>query len=246
MLFEQFCENRDDIEWVYKNGDTGQQYFSIVYRDGLQNQWLFYADYIIMKKDGTVWVIETKGGESKGKDKNIDMIWQMTIGCHSHRNSNFQGSRLSFLLSYLFGISQSLYCWLSSKIDPLLRLILTHLNSEIPWFSSGSFLYVQFYLLIATAVGGSIFLVKTGSVLSINQQWVWGRNPNQGLLLVSNTKLSKWQYCNTRVDLALVFSPHQIGLWYLDATLKILWCSLIIMNSCLLSISLLDLYVILW
>ena len=73
MLFEQFCESRDDIEWVYKNGDTGQQYFSIVYRDGLQNQWLFYADYIIMKKDGTVWVIETKGGESKGKDKNIDI-----------------------------------------------------------------------------------------------------------------------------------------------------------------------------
>ena len=26
-----------------------------------------------MKKDGTVWVIETKGGESKGKDKNIDI-----------------------------------------------------------------------------------------------------------------------------------------------------------------------------
>ena len=73
MLFEQFCESRDDIEWVYKNGDTGQQYFSIVYRDGLQNQWLFYADYIIMKKDSTVWVIETKGGETKGKDKNIDI-----------------------------------------------------------------------------------------------------------------------------------------------------------------------------
>ena len=31
----------------------------------------------------------------------------------------------------------------------------------------------QFYLLIATAVGGSIFLVKTGSVLSINQQDGW-------------------------------------------------------------------------
>ena len=25
-----------------------------------------------MKKDGTVWVIELKGGEVKGKDKNID------------------------------------------------------------------------------------------------------------------------------------------------------------------------------
>ena len=72
QLFEQYCEDRDDIEWVYKNGDTGQQYFSIVYLDGLQHQWLFYADYIVMKKDGTAWVIETKGGESKGKDKNID------------------------------------------------------------------------------------------------------------------------------------------------------------------------------
>ena len=73
QLFEQYCEGRDDIDWVYKNGDTGQQYFSIVYLDGLQHQWLFYADYIVMKKDGTVWVIETKGGESKGKDKNIDV-----------------------------------------------------------------------------------------------------------------------------------------------------------------------------
>ena len=72
MLFEQYCETRDDIEWVYKNGDSGQQYFSIVYVDGIQHQWLFYADYIVMKKDGTVWVIETKGGESHGQDKNID------------------------------------------------------------------------------------------------------------------------------------------------------------------------------
>lgn len=72
MLFEQYCESRNDIEWVYKNGDSGQQYFSIVYMNGLQCQSLFYADYIVMKKDGTVWVIETKGGEIQGKSKNID------------------------------------------------------------------------------------------------------------------------------------------------------------------------------
>lgn len=72
MLFEQHCESRQDIEWVYKNGDTGQQYFSIVYVDGIRKQWLFYADYIVMKTDGTVWVIETKGGEARGQDKNID------------------------------------------------------------------------------------------------------------------------------------------------------------------------------
>jgi hypothetical protein len=72
QLFEQYCESREDIDWVYKNGDSGQQYFSIVYLDSLWHQWLFYADYIVKKKDGTVWVIETKGGEAKGKDKNID------------------------------------------------------------------------------------------------------------------------------------------------------------------------------
>jgi type III restriction enzyme len=41
MLFEQYCESRSDIEWVYKHGDTGQQYFSIVYVDAIQHQWLF-------------------------------------------------------------------------------------------------------------------------------------------------------------------------------------------------------------
>ena len=56
---------------VHKSGIV-QKYFSIVYFDNLNNQWLFYADYIVKKKDGTVWVIETKGGESKGKNKNID------------------------------------------------------------------------------------------------------------------------------------------------------------------------------
>ena len=73
MLFEKYCEKKNDIDWVYKNGDSGQQYFSIVYIDAMQHQWLFYADYIIKKNDGTIWIIETKGGESKGKDKNIDI-----------------------------------------------------------------------------------------------------------------------------------------------------------------------------
>ncbi len=72
QLFEQYCERRDDIDWVYKNGDSGQQYFSIVYIDAVQKQWLFYPDYIVKKKDGTVWVIETKGGEIAGTNKNID------------------------------------------------------------------------------------------------------------------------------------------------------------------------------
>ena len=72
-LFERYCENNDKVEWVYKNGDTGQQYLSIVYMDGISKQWLFYPDYIVHLKDGTYWIIETKGGESSGHSKNIDM-----------------------------------------------------------------------------------------------------------------------------------------------------------------------------
>lgn len=72
-LFENFCERIDNIEWVYKNGDVGQQYLSIVYQDGFRKQWLFYPDYIVKMKDGTVWIIETKGGMQSGHTKNIDI-----------------------------------------------------------------------------------------------------------------------------------------------------------------------------
>lgn len=73
QLFERYCDKDDTIDWVYKNGDTGQQYFSIVYLDGVRKQWLFYPDYIVSKKDGTIWVIETKGGETSGHSNNIDI-----------------------------------------------------------------------------------------------------------------------------------------------------------------------------
>ena len=72
-LFEYYCEAQEDIAWVYKNGDTGQQYFSVVYLDGLGHQWLFYPDYIVQKKNGETWIIETKGGEINGRSKNIDL-----------------------------------------------------------------------------------------------------------------------------------------------------------------------------
>lgn len=72
-LFERYCEQHDGIEWVYKNGDTGQQYFSVCYIGALNKQWLFYPDYIIKKTNGEVWIIETKGGEIAGQSKNVDI-----------------------------------------------------------------------------------------------------------------------------------------------------------------------------
>lgn len=71
-LFERYCEKNNNVAWVYKNGDTGQQYMSVVYLDAFLKQWLFYPDYIVHMKDGTDWLIETKGGEVSGRSKNID------------------------------------------------------------------------------------------------------------------------------------------------------------------------------
>lgn len=72
-LFERYCEKVDCIQWVYKNGDKGAEYFSIVYYDGVLNQRLFYPDYIVKMKDDSIWIIETKGGESdSGSNENID------------------------------------------------------------------------------------------------------------------------------------------------------------------------------
>ena len=72
QLLEKYLEERDDVDWFYKNGDTGQQYLSIVYGNNINKEHLFYPDYIVKNKNGDVWILETKGGEIKGKDQNID------------------------------------------------------------------------------------------------------------------------------------------------------------------------------
>ena len=73
MLFEQYCEKRSDIEWLYKNGDKGQQYFFYcIYRWSTKSMVILCRLYC-HEKDGTVWIIETKGGESKGINKNRDI-----------------------------------------------------------------------------------------------------------------------------------------------------------------------------
>lgn len=72
-LFEQHCEASQNVQWFYKNGDKGTEYFSIVYLDNFGKQKSFYPDYIVGTSDGRVWIIETKGGFSRsGKSEDID------------------------------------------------------------------------------------------------------------------------------------------------------------------------------
>ncbi|MGG3561674.1 DEAD/DEAH box helicase family protein [Neobacillus rhizosphaerae] len=70
--FEKYCNDSSEVEWFYKNGDKGSEYFSIVYVDNNGTQRSFYPDYIV-SKDGETWIIETKGGFNRtGESEDID------------------------------------------------------------------------------------------------------------------------------------------------------------------------------
>ncbi|MBQ0099077.1 MAG: DEAD/DEAH box helicase family protein, partial [Firmicutes bacterium] len=70
LEFEKWAEKHTD--WFYKNGDKGNEYFSILYTNDFGKQKLFYPDYLISVK-GELWIIETKGGETRtGASADID------------------------------------------------------------------------------------------------------------------------------------------------------------------------------
>ena len=70
--FEKYLENAKSVKWFYKNGDNGEEYFSIIYGDTIEKQKLFYPDYVINANNET-WIIETKGGFSRtGESRDID------------------------------------------------------------------------------------------------------------------------------------------------------------------------------
>lgn len=72
--FEKFCEAADSVEWVYKNGDKGSEYLSIVYSDNSGKLKNFFPDYIIGVR-GEIWIIETKGGfDRSGNSQDIDIF----------------------------------------------------------------------------------------------------------------------------------------------------------------------------
>ncbi len=72
--FEKFCETADGVEWVYKNGDKGCEYLSIVYSDNSGKLKNFFPDYIVGVR-GEIWIIETKGGfDRSGNSQDIDIF----------------------------------------------------------------------------------------------------------------------------------------------------------------------------
>jgi len=63
--FRKFLEaHNESVEWWYKNGDSGRDNFSIVYKDMKERNASFYVDFIIKLRNGLVCLFDTKTNSS--------------------------------------------------------------------------------------------------------------------------------------------------------------------------------------
>jgi type III restriction enzyme len=64
MVFIDFLEKSQNVEWWFKNGDRDATFFAVPYEDyGKQKP--FYIDFIVKLKDGRIGLFDTKAGLTK-------------------------------------------------------------------------------------------------------------------------------------------------------------------------------------
>jgi type III restriction enzyme len=81
--FIKFLDENKNVEWWYKNGDSGSEYFSISYYNPDENkEKLFYLDWIVKTKN-KIWIVDTKAGftaESKDTKYKADALQEWLKG----------------------------------------------------------------------------------------------------------------------------------------------------------------------
>lgn len=71
IRFSKFLEdNKDYIDWWYKNGDEGKQHYSITYTNSQGDKALFYVDFVVRMKNGQVFLFDTKTENSDSEAPN--------------------------------------------------------------------------------------------------------------------------------------------------------------------------------
>lgn len=61
VAFAAFLEvNKDKIEWWYKNGEKAKEHFAVPYLDYMGKESLFYVDFVILTKNQTTLLFDTK------------------------------------------------------------------------------------------------------------------------------------------------------------------------------------------
>jgi len=61
LAFRDFLEaHAQDIEWWYKNGDSGKEHFAIPYADSREVLRLFFVDFVVKFRSGPLGLFDTK------------------------------------------------------------------------------------------------------------------------------------------------------------------------------------------
>lgn len=75
--FSKFLEdNKQYIDWWYKNGDEGKQHYAIEYQMSDSTKGLFYVDFVIRMKNGNIYLFDTKtcGSDLEAPNKHNALI----------------------------------------------------------------------------------------------------------------------------------------------------------------------------
>lgn len=85
--FAKFLDAQNEIEWWFKNGDSGKDWLAIrYYNDVKKEEALFYPDWVYRKRDGTIGIFDTKGGqtasavETKNKAETLHKVLRILNG----------------------------------------------------------------------------------------------------------------------------------------------------------------------
>lgn len=66
--FERAIDTSDKVEWWYRNGTSEPKYFGVPYlkmtKSGIEEEAIFYPDYIVKFTDGTYGIFDTKSGDT--------------------------------------------------------------------------------------------------------------------------------------------------------------------------------------
>ena len=97
LKFAEYLDSQECIEWWMKNGDSGKDWLSIRYfNEDTQRKELFYPDWIYKKKDGTIGIWDTKGGqtaastETKNKAEELQRHLKI-LNSHDREGIRYEG-----------------------------------------------------------------------------------------------------------------------------------------------------------
>lgn len=72
VKFAEYLEmNKEHIEWWYKNGEKAKEHFAVTYIDYTGKESLFYVDFVILGKDKTTYLFDTKTAGSDAANAHL-------------------------------------------------------------------------------------------------------------------------------------------------------------------------------